>query len=171
MSSTHTTELRPDREDTPTGFPYADLDAEIAYCHRAQSWSPGSTRTGWVFDLEAIRDAATRAEQDAAIAAAKAEAIRLATIVARRIAADAVYTLTEWIDDDRVPDDIDAIAPLIEWMRDTGVTVDMASNGARDGCEVTERVAVAYATCREWDREADATWVEVDLLTGEVTVR
>ena len=156
--------------------PDDDLLREINYCRQAQSWNNG-TRTSWVWALEDIYRAATPTERSEAIATARAEAVRLATIVARGLVGDAVYVLRWWAnvdaegEGDMVPDDIDTIAPLIDWMRARGITVDGASNGARDGYVVTAREAIAYATCREWERDVDPTWVEVDLLTGDVAVR
>ena len=156
--------------------PDDDLLREINYCRQAQLWA-STTRTQWVWALEDIYRAATPAERSEAIATAKAEAVRLATIVARGLVGDAVYVLSRWInvdaegEGDMVPDNIDTTAGLVEWIRSHGATVDRASNGERDGYVVTAREAIAYAMCREWERDVDPTWVEVDLLTGDVAVR
>jgi len=48
------------------------------------------------------------------------------------------------------------------------ISIDQATNGARDGWVINATEAIAFASCRSWrGPEADGRWVEIDLLTGE----
>ena len=154
------------------------LNKEIADCRQIQQWAT-ATRSQWIDELEAIRDAATDEEQAEAIAAAEAEAVRLATKVARRlvdandirnyICGDLTGDLT-----DEQDDGIShlTIADLVEWMRANAISIDQATNGARDGWVINATEAIAFASCRSWrGPEADGRWVEIDLLTGEAVAK
>lgn len=148
------------------------LAAEIHACRQTQSWAPRSTRSRWLADLIDIADAADGNDPAAlrdATAAADAQAVYLATAVAQGLAGD-VNSLAYRLDLDGP---FDTAADVVAAARATGVTVDNALQGDRDGFVIDADTAVAYATCRQWqDPElVDARWVEVDLLTGEVTVK
>lgn len=148
------------------------LAAEIHACRQTQSWAPRSTRSRWLSDLLDIADAVDEKDPVAlreAIAAADAEAVYLATVVAQGLAAD-VSSLAWRLDLD---DTFTTTAHAVAAARREGLTVDNALQGDRDGFVIDADTAVAYATCRQWqDPElVDARWVEVDLLTGKVAVQ
>lgn len=148
------------------------LNAEIAACRKVQSWAPGSTRSDWIDELEAIRDATTDDELADAIVDADARQIRQATKVARGLAdADAIrahLSRDTTAEQDAVIAGLD-LAHLVDWMRANSITIDQATQGERDGWVITATEAVAYAGMRDWRDGADPRWVNVDLLTGEVT--
>ena len=146
------------------------LNCEIAACKQAQSWSPNSIRTSWVGTLEAIRDATTDEDLAAAIDAAATEARRLATICAHILGdpdeiRERLYADLTAEQDDEIRDM--TVAELVGWMRENGVTIDDATNGERDGYEITGRRARAYASCRSWRGCEDYDFVEIDLLAVE----
>lgn len=152
------------------------LNAEIHHCRETQSWAPESVRTGWVDELVAIRDAVTDTERSEAITYANAEAIRLATIVARRLAPDH-YRLRDSLanvlthDDYRQVSDMN-VTEIVAWMRQFDeFTIDDGEDGKRDGFIISRDRAVAYASVRSWQGpDGPSQWVEVDLLTGDAEV-
>ena len=146
------------------------LNCEIAACKQAQSWSPNSIRTSWVGTLEAIRDATTDEDLAAAIDAAATEARRLATICAHILGdpdeiRERLYADLTSEQDDEIRDM--TVAQLVAWMRENDVTIDDATNGNRDGYEITRNRARAYASCRSWRGCEDYDFVEIDLLAVE----
>src|SRR5690606_10042173 len=123
--------------------------------------------------IEAHEEAGERLSE--AVRQARERAWELAEQVARGLATDVDHlrdelqdSLSEQADSvDEALEDAETIPELVEAARAHGVTVDTAALGERDGYEVDETTAVAYATVRTWD--GSYPYVQVDLLTGEAT--
>lgn len=145
-----------------------EIEDELAYSRQAQSWSFGSTRTLWVDELAAILDADDEGGNvDAAMSAARAEAQRLATIIAEGLVDDVrslhADALSAGIDEDTLPDpDTATVAEMIAAVQATGITVDSGSWGARDGWSVTAESAWVAASVRDWEIDRVET-VTVDV--------
>lgn len=158
------------------------LNAEISACKRVQSWSPLSTRSSWWPALEAIRDASSENELAAAIEFADTEAVRLATIVATRIAIDAdglrddllseVWHTEELVGIDESEnryDELNAattVQGLVAIAIRHGIAVDDSRYCARDGLVIDHHTGqyYAYASLREFDGGVRSGSVEVPLL-------
>lgn len=156
METTTTTVLDPTTR--------SQIETELKACRQTQSWAHGATRSGWTSELSAILEAddASDAEGVAeAIEAAKAEAERLARIVAEDLATDverlrrAIEAATE-VD----TDGLDTVAELVAAVAAAGETVQDAD---RDGYTVVGDSAVAYAAIRSWVPD-DVDYVEAALV-------
>ena len=161
------------------------LNTEIADCKRTQSWAPSSTRSGWWPALEAIRDASSENELAAAIEYAEHEAVRLAAIVAKRIATDLqrlrddllaeVWHAEELVGIDESEnryDELNAattVQGLVAIALRHGNTIDDSRYCARDGIVIDHDKGryYAYATIRDWQGHDNAGIVTVPL-GGEV---
>ena len=144
------------------------IEHELHMCRETQSWAPGSTRSSWVGELQAILDASTPSEVAAAIAAAKAEQRRLATKVAHRlIDPDALRDrLNRETDDDAVLDelgDAETVADLIALARTHDLLIDEASLGESDGWQIGSDYATVYASMRPLLGEDDYDFVELEV--------
>ena len=123
-----------------------DIDAlitEIRACRQVQSWSNGSIRSRWLTELEEIIDAIDdeTGEVDAALVRnANDKALRLATLIARKLA-QSETAIERWISNGR---------------RDGGM------DGHRDGFETrTDGTVWAYATLRNMTNDGDYPFAEV----------
>lgn len=159
----------------PATIDIDELTEELHQSRQTQSWAPHSTRSRWVPELEELVAAVEDGDPAAiasAVAAADAEAVRLATIVAhRKAAADVIADRVDYCGEDVTIADRDDVAGMVAELRAAGVRIDDATNGERDGLVITDTEATAYASCRSFrGSEAEGRWVEIDLLTGEVTV-
>lgn len=157
------------------------LNREIADCERTQSWAPSSTRSSWWPALESIRDATDEVALAAAIEYADTEAVRLATIVATRLATDADGlrdTLSEEVwgrEEELGVDTVDAwhtslreastVRELVAIALRHGIMIDESHHGARDGIVIDHDKGryYAYATIRDWQGHDNAGTIEVPL--------
>lgn len=150
-------------------------------CRNTQNWDLTATRSAWwrqLSDLiEAIEDPEIgTADVERCRQAADDERFRLAERVARRLATTEAIALAvdgEGFDDDvfRAVDGADTVAEAVRIAREAGVKIDHGSNSMRrDGFVITADKACVFAACRSFDPD-DSAWVEIDLLTGEVTRR
>jgi len=157
------------------------LNNEIADCERTQSWAPLSTRSSWCPALEAIRDATEEDQLTEPIKHAASEAVRLATIVATRMATDVDGlrdTLSEEVwgrEEELGVDTVDAwhtslreastVRELVAIALRHGIMIDESHHGARDGLIIDHDKGryYAYATIRTWQGHDNAGTIEVPL--------
>lgn len=58
---------------------------------------------------------------------------------------------------------------LKEWKVLDVIDLDMTVNGAKDGWVINGQEQHAYAACRQFDDEANPSWVMIDILTSRIT--
>lgn len=135
------------------------IERELAYCRQTQSWAPMSTRSRWIPELAELLAAIDADAGDDEIVrlaeAARSRAKELATEKANQVVGLADVEITHRLEDAgvEVPEGA-TLADLIAACREHDIKISPGAD--RDGIEIAEGAAVAYALTRDWDVE----WID-----------
>lgn len=157
----------------------SELKREVQRCRSTQAWCPGSIRSQWWPEVEAVVEALEAGREEllpGLVEQAENRAYELAEQAARRVLGDVgggirqrVVDELDWAERDGVVIDaddrtLDTVADIIATLNDhEWIPLDMAVEGCRDGWRWGSDGMTLYTSCRLLDDEAYPRWVELRL--------